>query len=188
MLQLRGRSLCAALLLPGLVAVMLPLSALADVKPPASEEPSVFGEVIDVRVVQVEVVVTDRSGDRVYDLKPEDFRLEVDGREVPIDFFSEVRDGQTAAPPAEGATRPAGPAETGSEVGAEVGTSYLVFVDDYFSTELRRNEVLRSLQGEVTRLGPQDHRCGSSASITGPAQPLPALTTTLSGLSCPGFT
>lgn len=150
--QLRGRSLYAALLLPGLVAVMLPLSALADAKPPASEEPSVFGEVIDVRAVQVEVVVTDRSGDRVYDLKPEDFRLEVDGREVPIDFFSEVRDGQTAAPPAEGATRPAGPTETGSEV----GTSYLVFVDDYFSTELRRNEVLRSLQGEVTRLGPQD--------------------------------
>lgn len=154
--QLRGRSLYTALLLSGLAVVMLPLPALADAKPPASEEPSVFGEVIDVRVVQVEVVVTDRSGDRVYDLKPEDFRLEVDGREVPIDFFSEVRDGQTAAPPAEGATRPAGPAETGSEVGAEVGTSYLVFVDDYFSTELRRNEVLRSLQGEVTRLGPQD--------------------------------
>lgn len=145
--QLRGRSVCAALLLSSFTAVGSPLAA--------SEEPSTFGEVIDVRVVHIEAVVTDRKGERVHGLEAEDFRLEVNGREVPIDFFSEVRDGQAAqtaqaAPPEAGGVRPAGPVE------GELGISYLVFIDDFFSAELRRNEVLRALNSEVARLGRQD--------------------------------
>jgi hypothetical protein len=44
------------------------------------ETPSapVFGDVIDVRVVNLEAVVTDREGNRIHDLAPEDFRLLVD--------------------------------------------------------------------------------------------------------------
>ena len=45
----------------------------------ASQSPEPFGEVIDVRVVNVEVVVTDRDGNRVAGLQPGDFRLRVDG-------------------------------------------------------------------------------------------------------------
>src|SRR5687768_11222453 len=65
--------------------------------------PGVFGEVLDVRVVNLEVVVTDRDGARVRGLLPQDFELTVDGREVPIDFFSEVVGG-TVASAAAGAT------------------------------------------------------------------------------------
>ena len=54
-----------------------------------SQEP-VFGEEIDVRVVNVEAVVTDRDGKRVTGLRPEDFRLRVDGKELPVEYFSEV--------------------------------------------------------------------------------------------------
>ncbi|HEX6862837.1 MAG TPA: hypothetical protein VF414_08480, partial [Thermoanaerobaculia bacterium] len=70
-------SLCLALAAP----------AAAWQTPPA-ETPSIYGEVIDVRVVNVEVVVIDRQGNRVQDLKPGDFRLTVDGKEVPIEYFT----------------------------------------------------------------------------------------------------
>lgn len=123
------------------------LSASAQQAPPDS-----FGEVIDVRVVNVEVVVTDKGGNRVSGLQPGDFRLRVDGREVPIDFFTEVRERQAVAPPAEGGE--AGPASLAA--GEPVGTSYLVFIDDYFPVPARRNEVLTALKNDLGRLGPND--------------------------------
>ncbi|HSF39379.1 MAG TPA: VWA domain-containing protein [Thermoanaerobaculia bacterium] len=137
-------SLCLALAAP----------AAAWQAPPA-ETPSIYGEVIDVRVVNVEVVVTDRQGNRVQDLKPGDFRLTVDGKEVPIEYFTEVRGGQSvAAPAAEGEAAPAGPPS--ATPGGAVGTSYLVFVDDFFSNAFQRNEVLESMKGQVARLQPED--------------------------------
>ncbi|HKV10800.1 MAG TPA: VWA domain-containing protein [Thermoanaerobaculia bacterium] len=119
------------------------------------EPPSIYGESIDVRVVNVEVVVTDGSGNRVTDLRPEDFLLKVDGKEVPIEYFTEVRSGQAvpATPAAPGAE--AAPA-TSVEPGGAVGTSYLVFIDDFFPIELRRNEVLRALQKDLAQLRPED--------------------------------
>ncbi len=112
----------------------------------------VFGEVIDVRVVNLEVVVTDRKGNRVTGLAPGDFVLKVDGKEVPIDYFSEVQGGISVAP-------------TGSQSvqglptltpGAPVGTSYLVFVDDFFAVERDRNRVIDSLEQQLPLLTPED--------------------------------
>ena len=57
----------------------------------------IFGETIEVRVVNVEAVVTDKRGNRVPDLKPQDFRLKVDGKPVKVDYFNEVRAGQAIA-------------------------------------------------------------------------------------------
>ena len=71
-------------------------SAAAEGAQPAQPQ-SVFGETIDVRVVNVEVVVTDKDGVRVTGLKPADFRLLVEGKEVPIDYFTEVRGGDAVA-------------------------------------------------------------------------------------------
>ena len=47
------------------------------------------------------VVVTDRKGHRVQGLKAADFRLRVDGRQVHLDYFTEVQEGQAATPAAE---------------------------------------------------------------------------------------
>jgi len=143
------RSLACSVLVLG-----LPLSAAAQQASPPSSPPSAepFGEVIDVRVVNVEVVVTDRNGNRVQGLKPGEFRLRVDGKDVPIDFFTEIRDRQAAPPPGEGA--PAGSVSVAP--GETVGTSYLVFIDDYFTVPARRNEVLKALGEDLSRLGPKD--------------------------------
>src|SRR4051812_25342663 len=122
--------------------------------PPRPQEEPVFGASVDVRVVNVEVVVTDKAGNRVSGLKPSDFRLNVDGKQVPVDYFSEILGGQSvAAPPVAGEPAPAVPAV---EPGRPVGTSYLVFIDDYFPIEIRRNEVLKSLKNDLGRLGPED--------------------------------
>lgn len=144
------RALFASLCL----AVALAAPAAAWQAPPA-DPGSIYGDVIDVRVVNVEVAVTDRQGNRVPDLKPEDFRLTVDGKEVPVEYFTEVRGGQSvAAPAAEGGAAPAGPPSV--EPGGAVGNSYLVFVDDFFSVGFQRNEVLKTLKDQLAQLRPED--------------------------------
>ena len=111
-----------------------------------------FGEVVDVRVVNLEVVATDRQGNRVPDLRPEDFRILVDGREVAIEYFTEVRGGVAR----EEVSAPASVTLPAVRPGQPVGTSYLVFIDDFFSPPLRRDDVLEGLRDHLARLGPQD--------------------------------
>src|SRR5579864_8219115 len=134
-------------------------SGLGADEPPARVE---VGESIDVRVVNVEAVVTDRRGHPVRGLAAADFQLLVDGREVPIDYFTEIRDGQAAekaaaTPPPAGAPAAAATAPTPQvSPGATVGRSYLVFVDDAFAVAARRNAALQRLREELRRLGPGD--------------------------------
>ncbi|MBV8199374.1 MAG: VWA domain-containing protein [Acidobacteria bacterium] len=99
-------------------------------------------------------MVTDKKGNRVPDLRPEDFRLKVDGKPIKIDYFNEVRGGQAIAPTPGSA--PTVPGLPDLAPGSPVGTSYLVFIDDYFSLTPRRDEVLRSLRDDLVRLGPED--------------------------------
>lgn len=134
--------------------LMLAAPLAASVAPTVdSKLPSSFGESIDVRVVNVEAVVTDRRGHRVQGLSAADFRLLVDGREVPVGYFTEVVEGEMATPPGE----PAGPAPaTSLAPGGKVGTSYLVFIDDSFSIAAQRDVVLQRLARDLGRLGPED--------------------------------
>jgi VWFA-related protein len=136
----RGLGVVAAV---GLAAVGAPAGA-------TTGQPSAFGESLEVRVVNLEAVVTDRQGGRVRGLQPGDFRLLVDGEEVPIDFFTEVTGGIAGAAPRGAAAIPAAAA------GQAVETSYLVFVDDYFSIAQDRNRVLAGLRDQLGHLGPQD--------------------------------
>ncbi len=124
--------------------------------PAEAQDPPTFGEEMDVRVVNVEVVVTDRDGNRVAGLKPADFRLRVDGKEVPIEYFSEVREGQSVAEAASTEETAAAAGEPGPAPEGRVGTYYLVFVDDYFSIAHHRNAVLKALKADAARLGPED--------------------------------
>jgi VWFA-related protein len=107
----------------------------------------VFGESIDVRVVNVEAVVTDRRGERVRGLAASDFRLLVDGREVAIDYFAELADG--AAVTASGSGAPV-------SQGERVERSYLVFVDDSIALKPQRDDLLKKLKLDLALLGPAD--------------------------------
>ncbi|HEX3556856.1 MAG TPA: VWA domain-containing protein [Thermoanaerobaculia bacterium] len=142
----------AALAAMATISVLsLPLAA-QDKKQPDSVQ--VIGETIDVRVVNVEAVVTRGSGERVRGLTAGDFRLLVDGREVPVEYFAEVEEGAsvTAEKPAGSAAAPTMPVAAGEAV----GRSYLVYVDDSFSLLSRRNAVLDKLERDLTLLRPAD--------------------------------
>ena len=146
----------ATILLPALLIGAVATAAVAQPPAPPPELPTpVFGEVVEVRVINLEVVVTDRDGLPVTGLAAGDFRLLVDGEELPVRYFTEVRGGQAI----EAAAEESGAAVAGIPdvvPGSPVGTSYLVFVDDFFSIARDRDRVLRSLSAELSRLGPED--------------------------------
>jgi VWFA-related protein len=132
--------------------LVLALASPALAAPKEQQPPSFLGTSVDVRVVNVEAVVTDRRGNRVRGLPVSEFRLLVDGREVPITYFTEVMEGEMATPPAE----PDAPAPaTSSAPGGKVGTSYLVFIDESFGLRPQRDVVLRRLAAGL-RLGAED--------------------------------
>ena len=114
--------------------------------------PPVFSEVIDVRVVNIEVVVTDRNGNRVHGLTATDFELLVNGETVPINYFTVIEEGRALA---------AGLGQTVAgvpnlEPDALVGTSFLLFVDDFFSIKRDRDRVLDRLEEDFAELTSQD--------------------------------
>jgi VWFA-related protein len=132
------------------LAFALAAPALCQTPPPGAP---VFGETVEVRVVNLEVVVTDRDGLPVTGLAAGDFRLTVDGEEVPIGYFTEVRGGDAIDPGAQGGAVAAVPDLV---PGTPVGTSYLLFIDDFFSIQRDRDRVLRSVREELGHLGPAD--------------------------------
>jgi VWFA-related protein len=106
---------------------------------------------LDVRVVNLEVVVTEK-GVRVTGLRPEDFILTVDGKEVAIEYFTEVLGGRAVLRDEE-SEAPSLPALAPGEA---VGTSYLVFLDDYFSEPTHRNRLIDMLIEQLPLLNLED--------------------------------
>ncbi len=141
-----GLAACLLLAIPALAQDAVHVGKGKDV----TETPG-FGEVVDVRVINLEVVVTEK-GERLEGLTPGDFQLLVNGEEKPIDYFSEVRNGWAveADQSAETFAMPA------LEPGEAVGTRYLVFIDDYFSIASYRNRVLGELAEQLPLLSADD--------------------------------
>ncbi|HYH45214.1 MAG TPA: VWA domain-containing protein, partial [Thermoanaerobaculia bacterium] len=132
---------------PAMMVIALALALTAETQQP---ELPIIGETIDVRVVNVEVVAA-AGGELVRGLTAADFRLLIDGKEVPIEFFTEVAEG-TAAPSATGPAAPVAPAAPAEAV----PRSYLVFVDESFSVSEPRNVVLEKLEADLSLMGPED--------------------------------
>ena len=124
-----------------LTLVLLLIAAVATV--PASAGDSVFGEQVDVRVVNLEVVV-EEDGQRLRGLTPDDFILEVDGQETPIQFFTEVADGAATQSVVSQEA-----AQSALKDGEPVPTSYLVFIDEFFTERPDRD---RTLDGLIDQL------------------------------------
>ncbi len=134
------------------VCLLTALVLLAGAAPGQQQDlPEVFSEVIDVRVVNIEIVATDRKGNRVQGLGPSDFELLVDGEPTPIDYFTEIEDG-FALDTADGDVA----GVPSLDPSAPVGTNFLIFIDDLFSIERDRNRVLDRLEEDLEALGPAD--------------------------------
>lgn len=115
--------------------------------------PGVFVETIDVTVVNVEVYVTDKDGNRVRGLTREDFRLFEDGLQVPITNFYAVEDRRPVPqrPVDEGtevADVPAPPTLTIDTTLPEDQRLHLVvYVDNANIEPFHRNNVFRYVRG-----------------------------------------
>jgi VWFA-related protein len=104
----------------GLLGVLL----LASVsRSPGQVEPETYSEVVDVSVVNVEVVVTDKSGRPVLGLDQSDFELLADGRQVDLTNFFEMN-GDSPHSPTDY------PAASTAPVDATAGVTAVIVVDN----------------------------------------------------------
>lgn len=97
-------------------------------------------ESIEVRVVNVDVVVTDRSGNPVTGLTKDDFEILENGKPQAITNLYEVRPepATTATAQAPAAATPAPPAEMRVR-------RFVIFVDNFSLQPFKRNQVLKAL-------------------------------------------
>jgi VWFA-related protein len=138
------------------IAGVLALSAVAS---PAQQT---VGESIEVRVVNIDVVVRDHAGKPVTGLTKGDFEIYENDKKQEITNLYEVR--APAAPALRGRTAPPGtsvpPSSTpaANEGPVEIRPrSIVMFVDNYSLDPFRRDKVLQSLRKFVEeKLSPQD--------------------------------
>ena len=149
-------------ILPALaVVVAAPLAAQApaDQAPaglpaqaPAAGEPASdqFFESIEVNVVNVDVYVTDKKGNRVRGLGKQDFELLEDGKPMQITNFYTVEEGRPGAPAAApGATSPAlapAPVEPLAPEPEDQRLHLVVYVDNWNIKPFNRNRVFTGVR------------------------------------------
>ncbi|HEY1435038.1 MAG TPA: VWA domain-containing protein [Thermoanaerobaculia bacterium] len=124
--------------------------------PQPSPQLPTFSESVEVRVLNLDVDVTDSKGVPVTDLKRDDFQLKIAGKPVPIEYFSAIDEGTihapdlaTAAPEQVIETYRKGP-------DAYVPRNFLVFVDLGYLPPGLRNRSLNAIRDLAARLGPND--------------------------------
>ena len=83
------------------VLVFLEQDALTEAQQKEERPSSIIYEV-EVRITKVDVIVTDKAGNRVTGLKPENFKLYEDGIIQPLTNFFEVQGMEVLLPTARG--------------------------------------------------------------------------------------
>ncbi len=107
-----------------------------------------FGETVEVELVLVDALVTDRAGRPVLDLRPDEFRLTEDGEPVAISQFSGPRADAEAVPePAEAGEPLAGPSLPPTP--RAEAERFVIFLDQL---HLKPTSRIRSLQQLVAVL------------------------------------
>jgi VWFA-related protein len=122
-----------------------PLTAQQKNQQPA-ETPKLT-ESIDVRVIGVDVVVTDKKGNSVTGLTKDDFQIFENGLEKPISNFYEI-EGKTAAQavvvPAAGA--PAAPMPPKEEINEQLRRRIILYIDNLSLAPFNRNRVFKQMK------------------------------------------
>jgi VWFA-related protein len=137
-------------LLTALLLSLIPLSARAQERPPT------FTEEVEVRVMDLDVVVTDKAGRPVTDLTRGDFTVRLGGRTVPLDYFARVDEGTIHAPDLATASPDQVLAEYRRGTEAYVPRHFLMYVDLGHLAPDARKRGLEALRDLVTRMGPND--------------------------------
>jgi VWFA-related protein len=137
-----------------IVAVLV--TALAAVAAGQEQGIPTFREAVEVRVMDLDVVVTDSRGRPVPDLAEREFSVKVDGKLVPLDYFARVEEGTIHAPDLASAPPERVLAEYRKGGEAYVPRHFLIYVDVGHLSPGYRGRALEALRDFVTRLGPSD--------------------------------
>jgi len=114
--------------------------------PPAAETPK-LSESIDVRVIGIDVVVTDKKGNPVTGLTKDDFQVFENGVEKPISNFYEI-EGKTAAQAVVVPT-PGVPAPPKEEINEQLRRRIILYVDNLSLAPFNRNRVFKQMKDFV---------------------------------------
>jgi VWFA-related protein len=113
----------------------------------AQESPGQYREQIVVRIIDVDVVVTDRRGNPLLDLRREDFELLEDGKPVEIRYFSRIVDGQLSdAPPLPQETDVQERTATGQTATGRTPLTWVVFLDQTNIPIRHRNHSMQQVR------------------------------------------
>ena len=148
-------------LLPLALAVGLSTPAAAQAPPPAAARPSFPAQ---AEAVTVDVVVTDRDGAPVVDLKREDFTVSEDGAAQEIAAFDAVHRQAAGGGPA--APTPAPRASSNREPAARAASHFVVVFDELHLTLAEAVRARRAV-ADFLASGPAD---GDRVSLVGTAQ------------------
>ncbi|MEO1367263.1 MAG: VWA domain-containing protein, partial [Acidobacteriota bacterium] len=122
-----------------------------------------FFDTVDIEIINVEVYVTDRDGEAVTGLGPEDFEITHDGDPVAIsNFFASSEQLQAQAAEADAGSGPAPVASPAlavpqPEADASQQLNLVLFVDNRNISPKNRNRAIEAIRASVVRdLRPQD--------------------------------
>jgi len=132
------RALGSSSLIAATAAIMLWTTGAAD----AQLARRTYSDSLEVKNLNLEVVVTDRDGQRTPELAMADFTLYIDDQPVPIEYFTEVRNGEYERTVERYSSQ-------GVVAGEPSGTSLLVFVDVFFALDEDKKKVLTALKQRV---------------------------------------
>lgn len=121
----------------------------------AAQSPGAVSESVNVRVMDIDVVVTEKDGRAVSDLRKDEFQVRVDRKPVSIDYFASVHDSSVHAPDLTTLSPDLVLNQFEKARDAYVPRHFLIFLDANLSPNGRQRtgEALKDL---VTRLGPYD--------------------------------
>ncbi len=151
-----------AILLPWMSwLVVLPVIAQEPSDEGASQSAGFFVETQDVNLVNVDVYVSDKKGNRIHGLAVDDFELFEDGRPVQITNFYSVADGRPAREQLSTLERPqeeisSGRPEPEVEVPEDQRLHLIVYIDNLHIRPFNRNKVMAKVRTFLNTKMPKD--------------------------------
>ncbi len=144
--MIRARSFAAPLLVAGFLAP----------RPLAAAPTDTFRESVNVRVMDIDVVVTDAAGKPVPGLGRDAFQIRVDRRPVEVDYFAAVHDGIVSRDDLETISPDLVLNPGAGEKPPSVPRHFLIWIDEASLSPARRRGALGAIRDFVGRLGPSD--------------------------------
>jgi len=151
----RIRTAASLMLYAGLAGWISAPSARAQ-NPPSGPAAPTFRESVEVRVMDLDVSVTDSKGNPITDLTKDDFRVSVDGKPIPIDYFARVAEGTIHAPDLAGASPDRVLAEYKKGDESYIPREFLMYVDVGNLSPNNKRRGVEALRDLVGRMGPTD--------------------------------